>query len=84
VGYRGRFAYPLSARHPPLPNPGIKHRFRCRECGTTFTAFRDDARFCSARCRQRNCRRRGSPPAATDAAVTFLRDLEQKMKDIGA
>jgi protein-arginine kinase activator protein McsA len=33
----------------------------CEDCGTTFTATRHDARFCSSPCRQRAYRQRRTP-----------------------
>ena len=55
MGMRGKWA----PRREPVPKPRSKHRFRCRECGLSFVSVRDDARFCSGACRQRNYLRRG-------------------------
>ena len=61
MGMRGPWAntlpYQLS-RLRSAPKPRSNHRYRCRECRLSFTSVRDDARFCSDACRQRNCRRR--------------------------
>ena len=58
MGLRGLHARPLSCLRPE-PKPQRSHRFRCRECQRTFVCLRDDRRFCSGACRQRNYRRRG-------------------------
>ena len=42
--------------HKPRP----KHRYHCDECGVLFHPKRDDARFCSARCGQRERRRKAT------------------------
>ena len=58
MGLRGPWAHSLS-RKQPVPKVQRLHRFRCRECRLPFTCVRDDGRFCSGACRQRNFRRRG-------------------------
>jgi|SoiMethySBSTD1v2_1073268.scaffolds.fasta_scaffold20979_8 hypothetical protein len=65
MGLRGPHARPLSIRHRPQPNPRRKHRFLCRECRKPFVAHRDDARFCSAACKQSNYRRQRGPISVT-------------------
>jgi hypothetical protein len=59
MGMRGRFSGPSFRQRPPPKRP-VTHMFSCRECGRRFRAKRDDARFCGARCKQANYRRRGA------------------------
>ena len=61
MGMRGKWANPHHlSRKQPVPKVPSSHRYRCKECRQSFVSVRNDAHFCSDRCRQRNCRRRNA------------------------
>jgi hypothetical protein len=60
MGMRGKWANPhhLSRKQPV---PKVPSRIAIgAECRQSFVSVRNDAHFCSDRCRQRNCRRRNA------------------------
>jgi hypothetical protein len=62
--FRHLRSWPGQPHHGQRSVPTVEHVLvhrthrRCEECSTTFPASRSDARYCSARCRQRASRRR--------------------------
>lgn len=51
------------AKHDAMMAPRPYHALDCDTCGARFTAYRRDARCCSARCRQRAHRTRAEHDA---------------------